>query len=332
MASSSSASSGARTAMLQFMLENGIETVSEDASLYTFDNAQHQSLIRAEPWKKDPKYFKNTRISALALLKMVMHARSGVPQEVMGFLQGKVEGDTFIVLDAVPLPVEGTETRVVAMEETYEYMVQYMSLAEKSGRSHPQIGWYHSHPGYRCWLSRTDCGTQKLYQDHQDPSCAIVVDPVTTSATGKVDIGSFRLYPENYKPGTADAESSLSIPLSKMEDFGSQAGRFYAMECSYFKSKEDSALLEVLWNQYWADTLSSSPLLANREHTSDRVEDISQKLSRVENRRTTSFDKSKKVQQLERINKDCESLAEEQLHGLLSEIIKESIFSGGQFS
>ena len=35
-----------------------------------------------------------------------MHARSGVPQEVMGFLQGKVEGDTFIVLDAVPLPVE----------------------------------------------------------------------------------------------------------------------------------------------------------------------------------------------------------------------------------
>ena len=42
----------------------------------------------------------------------------------------------------------------------------------------------------------------------------------------------------------------------------------------------------------------------NREHTSDRVEDISQKLSRVENRRTTSFDKSKKVQQLERINKD----------------------------
>ena len=29
---------------------------------------------------------------------------------------------------------------------------------------------------------------------------------------------------------------------------------------------------------------------------------------------------------------NSESLAEEQLHGLLSEIIKESIFSGGQFS
>ena len=54
------------------------------------------------------------RISALALLKMAMHAKSGGNLEVMGVMQGKVRGDTFIVIDAFALPVEGTETRVNA--------------------------------------------------------------------------------------------------------------------------------------------------------------------------------------------------------------------------
>ncbi len=37
-----------------------------------------------------PHYFKEVKISALALLKMVMHARSGGNLEIMGLLQGKV--------------------------------------------------------------------------------------------------------------------------------------------------------------------------------------------------------------------------------------------------
>jgi COP9 signalosome complex subunit 5 len=32
----------------------------------------------------------------------------------MGLMQGKVQGDTFIVIDSFALPVEGTETRVNA--------------------------------------------------------------------------------------------------------------------------------------------------------------------------------------------------------------------------
>ncbi len=37
---------------------------------------------------------------------MVMHARSGARLEVMGLLQGKIEGDTIIVMDSFALPVE----------------------------------------------------------------------------------------------------------------------------------------------------------------------------------------------------------------------------------
>ena len=64
-------------------------------------------------------------ISALALLKMAMHAKSGGNIEVMGMLQGKVIGREFVVVDAFALPVEGTETRVNAQTEAYEYMVDF---------------------------------------------------------------------------------------------------------------------------------------------------------------------------------------------------------------
>ena len=37
---------------------------------------------------------------------MVLHARSGVPYEVMGLMQGKLEGDTMIIMDAFALPVQ----------------------------------------------------------------------------------------------------------------------------------------------------------------------------------------------------------------------------------
>jgi len=55
-----------------------------------------------------------------------MHARSGGNIEVMGLMVGKVLGDTMIIMDSFALPVEGTETRVNAQQEGYEYMVEYM--------------------------------------------------------------------------------------------------------------------------------------------------------------------------------------------------------------
>jgi COP9 signalosome complex subunit 5 len=44
----------------------------------------------------------------LALLKLVMHARSGGTLEIMGMLLGKIDGENMIVMDSFALPVEGT--------------------------------------------------------------------------------------------------------------------------------------------------------------------------------------------------------------------------------
>jgi COP9 signalosome complex subunit 5 len=261
---------GAADALKQFELENEISSTDQ---IYHYDNAEVQQHLSGKPWTKDPKYFKHVRVSALALVKMVMHARSGGPTgdpnlEVMGLLMGKIDpnysrGPAIIIMDVFALPVEGTETRVNAQADAYEYMVEFLGVARDAGRMENVIGWYHSHPGYGCWLSGIDCSTQLLNQQYQEPWLAIVIDPNRTAATGKVEIGAFRTYPAGYKPPDAAGSEFESVPLSKIEDFGAHQDQYYQLEISYFKSACDTALLNTIWNKYWIATLSSSPMLAN---------------------------------------------------------------------
>eukprot|EP01105_Mastigella_eilhardi_P017038 TRINITY_DN3916_c1_g1_i2.p1 TRINITY_DN3916_c1_g1~~TRINITY_DN3916_c1_g1_i2.p1 ORF type:complete len:191 (-),score=59.82 TRINITY_DN3916_c1_g1_i2:356-874(-) len=163
------------TAKKRWELENKIESVDDGDKLFMYDAAAAQAAIASRPWQKDPHYFKHVKISAIALLKMVMHARSTNGIEVMGLMIGKVQGDTMVVLDSFALPVSGTETRVNAGYEANEYMVEYLGLIQQVGRQECAIGWYHSHPGYGCWLSGIDVSTQLMYQQYQEPWLAVVV-------------------------------------------------------------------------------------------------------------------------------------------------------------
>lgn len=57
-------------------------------------------------------------------------------------------------------------------------------VPQVAGRRENVVGWYHSHPGYGCWLSGIDCSTQMMNQQFQEPWLAVVVDPVRTMASG----------------------------------------------------------------------------------------------------------------------------------------------------
>lgn len=48
----------------------------------------------------------------------------------MGYFRGRIDGDSYIVTDAFPLPVEGTETRVNANQAAEEYTGQIEELCE----------------------------------------------------------------------------------------------------------------------------------------------------------------------------------------------------------
>jgi len=174
----------------------------------------------------------------------------------MGLMQGKIKEGAFFITDCFRLPVEGTETRVNAGESANEYMVEFTELNERTKYTNDFVcGWYHSHPGYGCWLSGIDVETQFLYQSHQDPFLAIVIDPHKTALTGKVEIGAFRTYPQGYSSDTISAITS-NIPAEKISDFGVHCNRYYPLEVEFHKSTHDSAIIDTIWSQYWAQSLS----------------------------------------------------------------------------
>jgi len=271
---------------------------------------------------------------------MVMHARSGGDLEVMGLLQGKIENHTFIVMDSFAIPVVGSETRVNPGADAMEYIIGYMELIQSHRdtvcKSENEVGWYHSHPGYGCWLSGIDVSTQMLYQQFQEPWLAVVVDPKRTINSGKVELGAFRTFPKDYKNPEEGTSEYQSIPLEKIEDFGVHCKQYYQLEVSYFKSTLDNHLLELLWNKYWVNTLSSSPILANREYTARQLTDLSDKLETNEatlshGRAAGSYlmmpDKKKEESPLTKISKDCARPSCEQLHGLMSQVMKDLLFN-----
>lgn len=169
-------------AFLRWTISTGIVTINRE-NYCRLNLGKKSKLLNKLPFRINrkilillsPSYFTHIKISALALLKMVMHARSGGNLEVMGIMLGKVDGNTMIVMDAFALPVEGTETRVNAQAQAYEYMTDYIDNAKPVKRLENAIGWYHSHPGYGCWLSGIDVSTQMLNQQYQEPFVAIVV-------------------------------------------------------------------------------------------------------------------------------------------------------------
>ncbi len=49
------------------------------------------------------------------------------------------------------------------------------------------VGWYHSHPGFGCWLSGVDINTQQSFEALSERAVAVVVDPIQ-SVKGKVTV------------------------------------------------------------------------------------------------------------------------------------------------
>ncbi|KAG6039862.1 COP9 signalosome catalytic subunit rri1 [Claviceps citrina] len=268
-------------ALQSWELENGVKVVDPKRdALYNYDAEAQKAAAAARPWAQDANYFKHVRVSAVALIKMMMHARSGGNLEIMGLMQGYVDGDTFVVTDAFRLPVEGTETRVNVQDEANEYIVEYLDSCRAQGRQENVVGWYHSHPGYGCWLSGIDVDTQAMQQQFQDPFLAVVIDPHRTVSAGKVEIGAFRTYPDSRRLDDANSEDSeasdgfQAVPLAKAAEFGAHASRYYGLEVSHFRSTLDAHLLELLWHKYWVQTLSQSPLLTNRDYGSKQMLDL----------------------------------------------------------
>ena len=98
------------------------------------------------------------QISALSLLKMMKHAKAGVPFEVMGLMIGSVQDDYSIICeDVFSMPQTGTTISVESVDPVFQQ--EYMDMLKQVGQTNDVVGWYHSHPGFGPWLSGTDVET-----------------------------------------------------------------------------------------------------------------------------------------------------------------------------
>ena len=134
-------------------------------------------------------------VSVNAEKKVREHAErnAGGRLEVLGFLLGEVfrwKGSLYTtVIDAATTELRSSPSNVRFAPEAYPKLFHQL---DDSGFDYIIVGWYHSHPGHTCFMSRTDVETQRA--SFREPyHVALVIDPVNR------EIRTFRLAGQGYE-------------------------------------------------------------------------------------------------------------------------------------
>lgn len=123
-------------------------------------------------------------INKHAEAKMRNHALSARKSktEVMGLMLGEVrnwKGQEYVLVrDIVTSDLDATAVSVKFDSAGFEKLFEKLDSA---GFDYVVVGWYHSHPGYGCFLSGTDVKTHTgiFVSPHQ---IALVIDPLNFEA------------------------------------------------------------------------------------------------------------------------------------------------------
>lgn len=61
------------------------------------------------------------------------------------------------VVDVFAMPQSGTSVSVEAVDPVFQ--TKMLEMLKQTDRAENVVGWYHSHPGFGCWLSSVDVNT-----------------------------------------------------------------------------------------------------------------------------------------------------------------------------
>ncbi|OIW23849.1 Mov34-domain-containing protein [Coniochaeta ligniaria NRRL 30616] len=214
-------------------------------------------------------------ISSLALLKMLRHGRAGVPMEVMGLMLGEFVDDfTVRVVDVFAMPQSGTGVSVEAVDPVFQ--MKMMDMLRQTGRPEAVVGWYHSHPGFGCWLSSVDINTQQSFEQLTPRAVAVVVDPIQ-SVKGKVVIDAFRLInPQSMMLGQEPRQSTSNLGhLNKPSIQALIHGlnrHYYSIGINYRKTALEENMLMNLHKQVWTEALQMDDFHTEADKNKDRLE------------------------------------------------------------
>jgi len=199
-------------------------------------------------------------ISSLALLKMLKHGRAGVPMEVMGLMLGQfVDEYTVNCVDVFAMPQSGTGVSVEAVDPVFQ--TNMLEMLKQTGRPEMVVGWYHSHPGFGCWMSGVDINTQQSFEQLNERAVAVVVDPIQ-SVKGKVVIDCFRLInPQSMMLGQEPRQTTSNVGHLKKPSIQALIHglnrHYYSMVLDYRKNELEEQMLMNLHKKSWTDGLKT---------------------------------------------------------------------------
>ena len=216
-------------------------------------------------------------ISSMALLKMLKHGRAGVPMEVMGLMLGEFVDDyTVKCVDVFAMPQSGTGVSVEAVDPVFQ--TRMLDMLKQTGRPEMVVGWYHSHPGFGCWLSGVDINTQQSFEALNQRAVAVVVDPIQ-SVKGKVVIDCFRtINPQMIMLGQEPRQTTSN--LGHLHKPSIQAlihglnRHYYSIALSYKQNELEQQMLMNLHKKTWTDGLKLTDYVTHADETVKTVTEM----------------------------------------------------------
>ena len=207
--------------------------------------------------------------------------------EVMGLMLGEfVDEYTVRVIDVFAMPQSGTGVSVEAVDPVFQ--AKMLDMLKQTGRPEMVVGWYHSHPGFGCWLSGVDINTQQSFEALSERAVAVVVDPIQSVKgaspfahafcaftlafslllPGKVVIDAFRLINPNMMVLGQEPRQTTSV-LGHLQKPSIQAlihglnRHYYSISINYRKNELEQRMLMNLNKKSWVDGLT---LMDYNEH------------------------------------------------------------------
>jgi len=150
-----------------------------------------------------------------------------------------------------------------------------MDMLRQTGRAETVVGWYHSHPGFGCWLSSVDINTQQSFEQLTPRAVAVVVDPIQ-SVNGKVVIDAFRLInPQTLMMGHEPRQTTSNLGhLNKPSIQALIHGlnrHYYSIGINYRKTGLEENMLMNLHKHVWTEALQMDDF---REEGTKNVEKL----------------------------------------------------------
>jgi len=194
--------------------------------------------------------------------------------EVMGLMLGQFVDDyTINCVDVFAMPQSGTGVSVEAVDPVFQ--TKMLEMLKQTGRPEMVVGWYHSHPGFGCWMSGVDINTQQSFEALNPRAVAVVIDPVQ-SVKGKVVIDCFRLInPQLMMLGQEARQTTSNVGHLKKPSIQALIHglnrHYYSMVLDYRKNDLEEQMLTNLYKQTWAAGLKTKRFEEHARGNQDKV-------------------------------------------------------------